>query len=204
MEDSLTPPRLCCSENGLSKVFNAKTCHWWTTCKSKTLRLRFTSHTRQADINPRVSRKPLAQLLRDSSTPWWWRVGTTVRNRWPSITSSPLLRLFISSQVRTHFRSSLTPSLMVVLAKTPRESDPVVSSEDKQSMFRLWEESTRQCTSCAKGLAIHLSDLWRLLLNALPMRLSKLPRVVPAILPPSRRRTKLRESQRATDDTLFR
>merc|ERR1711935_906090 len=96
---------------------------------------------------------------------------------------------------------SSKPSFKEVQERTPLELVPVVPLEDKLLMSLHLEESTKQFILCARDLESLASDLTKPCARSSPTKSSTLPRVSVQETPsPSRRRMKLRELLRVTDE----
>ena len=193
------PP--CCTEDGHTKAYKAKTspsCHMST---SKPLRLKCSCHTLLVVIKREASKKSSAQLLNVSWTLSWWRVETVVRNKMPSEQWSKPWKSSTSWQEKILYKFLLMPFQTVVPEKTLPELVPVVSLEDKQSMFLQSEELTRPCTSSPEVQESQVSEHWRPSVNAWLMRSSTAQRLETVM--PSERRTKSKELPRVTDDLSF-
>merc|ERR1711935_292159 len=95
---------------------------------------------------------------------------------------------------------SSKPSFKEVQERTPLELVPVVPLEDKLLMSLHSEESTKQFILCARDLESLASELTKPWLRSSPTRSLTLPRESVKTHTPSRRRTKLRELPRVTDE----
>ncbi len=158
------------------------------------------SLTPQADTKPKSSEKHSAPLSKDSSARCNFTAETLVRKWRLSASSDTLSKSFTCSPAETPSKCSLVQSCRQVPEKIRPESVLGVSWESRLLTCLPWEEWTRPSTWSLRELESTLSSRSRLLLSALPTKLSMLRKATSSQATPWRRKNKSKKWQRATVD----
>lgn len=169
--DTIMPLRSSYSENGATKVLSLRTSHSWPTWTWRPKRLKSSCPSLLADIKREVSKRWTAPSSKDLATPSWWREETTVKSSYLSESWSKHSKLCISLLEKTLFKSLLMLFQQVELERIPLELVAAVLSEDKQSMFPHWGESTKLFISSLEDQESLLSEQLSQSLNVSLMRL---------------------------------
>ena len=119
-----------------------------------------------------VSERPNVPSLNVSSTPLCSTAVTVVKNLRLVWLFNKLSNLSTSRPTRTHLVSSSRQWKPEVPERTLKELEKVVPSKDKLSMFPPWGELAKLSTSCVLEPENLLWGLLKVWLNALPMKLS--------------------------------